>query len=187
MLARQLMVASQKADKTGRLLDGRCRMLMQAHHPGLRSWLEADDRSLLREATKIDNVWAVDSHRSVGPCPAIQASSGRPSSVVEAEMIFDQPGCEWCNPQRHRQHPQRSLIKVQGARFAPAELASPRDPADYSKVKSRARRVVRSWKHRDNYLSSLAEKGRNPAAMLPVSQTLSSKRRRICQGMHAWH
>lgn len=39
--------------------------------------------------------------------------------------------------------------------------------------------------HVDSYLSSLAEKGRNAAAMLPVSQTSSSKRRRIRQGMHA--
>lgn len=105
MLARQIMVASQKTDKIGRLLDARCRMLMQARHPVFRSWLEVDGRSLLREATEIDNLRAVESHRSVGPCPAIQASSGRPSSVVEAEMIFEQPGCEWCNPERRRQHP----------------------------------------------------------------------------------
>lgn len=31
------------------------------------------------------------------------------------------------------------------------------------------------WEHLDNYLSSLAEKGRNAAAVLPVSQTSSSR------------
>lgn len=40
--------------------------------------------------------------------------------------------------------------------------------------------------HLDNYLSSLAEKGRDAAAMLRVSQTSSNKQLGISQGAHAW-
>lgn len=123
---------------------------------GFVSWLETDDISHSSEATAIGNARAVVSHRNVGPCPAIQASSHQPSSVVEAEMIFDWLGCEWCNPKQCPAATAEAARRDCIGRFAPAALASPQAPTDRGKARSRQGRAVGTPRQR---FSSLAEKG----------------------------
>lgn len=87
-------------------------------------------------------------------------------------------------PSSARQQPQQSLYEVH-------EVASRVQLWRHSRIQPTTARPeadeAGQWEQLDNNVSSLAEKGRNAAAVLPVSQTSSSKCTRICQGMHAWH